>query len=335
MSDRGAPSRQQSIDYVARLLRMNPIHQGDSIIRARNELLRLETGESGAADAIVLRQRVRDYRVEALEKLKAIREVFWRLTSTELDAQIEAIENLPFDDMKRAARRLRTVARHRETFVALMGSPSDQTESVTEFVFVDSLKEVLVRSPRDTVMQREHVLDTFGIRARRKACQRKLRTLKVQLPAIYELEANWFDSLCRRKAGASRWKSSGGREQSNKKAGYVVVCIFLGMVAGAFVVHNDAVEKKEKANKPYVFNQYQPSYQSEQLIERPQSDAKNVSHDPPPFSNKKVWQPYQMPGTEPEQQPGTLYPGTYQPTTRPRYQSPGIPAIELDDRYSR
>ena len=154
------------------------------------------------------RQQARDYRVEALEKLSSVRTGVWTLPLAELNAQLDTIENLAFDDLKRAARRLRVVARHRESFLALVGSPPVETE------FVDSLKEVLVRSPRDTVMVREHVLDTFGIRARRKACQRIVRTLKVQLPSVYELESDWFDSLCRRKAGASRWTSSGGRPRA-------------------------------------------------------------------------------------------------------------------------
>jgi hypothetical protein len=329
MSDSGAPPRQQSIDYVARLLRMNPIHQGDSIIRARNELLRLETGESVAAEAIVSRQQARDYRMEALEKLNLVRAAFWALPPADLNVQLDALENLAFDDLKRAARRLQIVARHRETFLTLMGSPPVETE------FADALKEVLVRSPRDTVMLREHVLDTFGIRARRKAARQTLRTVKAKLPAVYELEAEWYESLCRRKAASFSLASIGRRERRNTKLGYVVICVLFGMIGGAFVVHNDSVQKKEKANKPYVSDPFNRTYQSEPPIERPQSESKNVSHEPPPFSNKKIWQPYPMPGTEPEPEPGIPYSAPYQQLTRPGDGRPNRPANKVDDRYSR
>jgi hypothetical protein len=184
-------------------------------------------------------------------------------------------------------------------------------------------------------MLREHVLDTFGIRARRKAARQTLRTVKAKLPAVYELEAEWFDSLCRRKAASFSLASIGRRERRNTKLGYVVICVLFGMIGGAFVVHNDSVQRKEKANKPYVSDPFNRTYQSEPLIERPQSESKNATREPPPFSNKEIWQPYQMPGTEPERQPGIPYHAPSQQLMRPSDGNPSRPASKVDDRYSR
>jgi hypothetical protein len=332
MSDGDAPPRQQSIDYIARLLRMNPIHQGAEIIHARNELLRVVTGESVAAEAIVSRQQAHDYRREALEKLNSVRAGFWTLPLADLNAQLEAVENLAFDDLKRVARRLQVVARHREAFLSVMGLAPVETE------FADALKEVLVRSPRDTVILREHVLDTFDIRARRNACKQKLRILKARLPTLYELEAEWFNSMCRGKAGASRfhWTSRSGRARAAPRSNSKLRYVSLFIVAGSFLVRLiTAGVETNQTSKPYVSDRYNRSYESEQLLQRPQRVTQNLPHEQP-FSDKGIWQPYEMPGTSSrEERLGIPSREPHQQMTRPGNPSPGIPAIELDDRYSR
>src|SRR6185295_10244572 len=62
-----------------------------------------------------------------------------------------------------------------------------------------ALKEVLIQSPRETAVLREQVLSTFRNRARRKSGRKMVELLQNEMPAVYELESDWFETLRRQK----------------------------------------------------------------------------------------------------------------------------------------
>src|SRR4029079_18226357 len=65
--------------------------------------------------------------------------------------------------------------------------------------FFSALKEVLVQSPRETAVLREQVLSTFRNRARRKSGRKMVELLQNEMPAVCQLESDWFETLRRQK----------------------------------------------------------------------------------------------------------------------------------------
>lgn len=204
MNEAQMQARQQAIDYMVRLLQMNPIQEGEEIVRARMKALGLAKPTEVAQSAPVEVQQAD--RRKVLAELEAVRSQFWSMSIDELKTKLSALDSQGFGDLDVAIGRLRVVANRRAQFPALASKRGFDGE------FFSALKEVLIRSPRDTAILREKVLSTFRNRSRRKSGRQMVALLKTEMPAIYQLEADWFDSLCRQKAQlpSIRFTSSGG-----------------------------------------------------------------------------------------------------------------------------
>jgi len=248
MNEAQMQARRQAIDYMVRLLQMNPIQEGDEIISARSKALGLaKRGESAAAAAAAEAPQVD--RRKVLEALEAVRSQFWTMPIDELNRQLAALDSQGFSDLEAAIGRLRVVAAHRALFPALAGKPGFDGE------FFSALKEVLIRSPRDTAVLREKVLSSFRNRARRKGGRKMVALLKAEVPAIYELEADWFDTLYRQKAhlvGSSR--GSGLSVSATGFAKFWWVILFGMAAVRGCVTMSDADSRNSKSRST-------PSYQ--------------------------------------------------------------------------
>jgi hypothetical protein len=192
VSDIRGITGQAAIDHVVRLLQMNPIHQGMEIIDARREALGL--AEQAKPTQSPRAEDVRALRRKVVDQLKSIRSQFWAMPIDQLNKQLNALDNQGFVDLEASIARVRVVATYRDRFPALSEKPGFDGD------LFSVLKDVLVRSPRDTAVIREQVLSSFRSRARRKRGRRMVALLKTKMPAIYELEADWFDTLYRQKA---------------------------------------------------------------------------------------------------------------------------------------
>jgi hypothetical protein len=230
MSD-GAPTQQQSIDYVARLLQMNPIHQGGDIVRARNEFLSLRKAVSDLRP-MVANERGVDRR-QLVEQLESIRARFWSAPEDELTKELSALRGHNFVDLEIAVSRLQLVAAYRPELSAL-GAKGGHDAS-----FVSALEEILTRAPRDTMAVREQLLTTFDSRAQRKSGRRILKRLRTQMPAVYDLDADWFDALNGRKYNPAKGMlistGTGGRPGRWLVIAAVVfwlVLLFIGIIDG-------------------------------------------------------------------------------------------------------
>lgn len=204
MNEAQMQARQQAIDYMVRLLQMNPIQEGEEIVRARVKALGLAKPTDAAQSAPVEVQQAD--RRKVLAELEAVRTQFWSMPIEELKTKLSALDSQGFGDLDVAIGRLRVVASRRAQFPELAGKRGFDGD------FFSALKEVLIRSPRDTAVLREKVLSTFRNRKSRKSGRQMVALLKTEMPAIYQLEADWFDSLCRQKAQlpSIRFTSSGG-----------------------------------------------------------------------------------------------------------------------------
>ncbi len=192
MSDGKAQARQRAIDYLVQLLQMNPVHEGAEIIAARNEALGLKKQATARPAAPADAQKAD--RRKLLDQLEELRRQFWTMPLDALNQQLNRLDGQGFADLEAAVARLRVVAVHRANFPPL----AQQVDFDGELF--SSLKEILTRSPRDTAVLREQVLSTFRNRAHRKRGRKMIKLLQRELPAIYGIEADWFDTLYRQKA---------------------------------------------------------------------------------------------------------------------------------------
>jgi hypothetical protein len=334
VSDAKAQSRQRAIDHMARLLQMNPIHQGEEIIRARIEALGLAKKAEGARPAPVEEQRVD--RRKMLDALESVRSQFWTLPIDVLNAQLNALDGQGFVDLEAAIKRLRVVAAHRTRFPALAEKPGFDGD------LFSSLKEVLIRSPRDTAVVREQVLSTFRNRSRRKQGRQMVALLKSEMPAVYDLEADWFNTLYRQKAQFSKVYLTSARpafavtgSESNLRKYRWVIWITL-IIVGRFLLSLSDSGNSRSPSVPNIrfpdASRYSPSDLQREFQKAMRSRASSSFNE-----DKQVWQPYQSPYSpdsreQPDSRPSI---GGEDSFPRPLYLNPNGPRKESDGRYSR
>jgi len=192
VSDSKAQSRQRAIDYLSRLLQMNPVSQGEEIIALRTKAFHRQAKKS--SPTIAMPEAVFDKRRLLLEKLEAVRTNFWQLPLPLLQHELSQLDATEFPDVHATVKRLHTVANHREGFPVLA-----QMRGFDGDLF-SAIKKVLVAPARETAILREQVLSSFQKRARNKKGRRMVRLLEKEMPEVYRLETGWFDTLRRQKA---------------------------------------------------------------------------------------------------------------------------------------
>lgn len=251
MSDTQAITGQAAIDHLVRLLQMNPIHQGTEIIDARREALGLakEVDATRSPPA----EEVRALRRKALDQLKALRSRFWAMPLDELNKQLNALDNQGFVDLEASIARVRVVAAYRDQFPTLSEKPGFDGD------FFSVLKDVLIRSPRDTAVIREQILSSFRNRSRRKRGRRMVALLKTEMPAIYELEADWFETLYRQKAQprvtlvtSNSSRTGTGAAGSKSNAGSYGWVIWLSIVAISGLIRSASNDRHSTYQPPRI-----------------------------------------------------------------------------------
>jgi hypothetical protein len=284
---------------MVQLLQMNPLHQGAEIIQARSKALRLTKTD------VAFAQKVSGPKVERrklLEQLDSIRAQFWTLPIDALEAKLAELNTGDYADLEAAASRLKVVAAYRGKFPKL--ARMDRFDGD----FFSSLKDVLIRSPRDTAVLREQVLSTFRNRARRKSGRAMVELLKHELPAVYELESNWFETLSRQKAQAPAFRlTSSSRRAQPVAAGtgsgagryWWVLAILASSALRAFFSQSDHSNDSRHQPPPTIeYKQYQfkqlPS-DAQRMIESGEQRARDLRNGRFPEMDKGVWQPYPSP----------------------------------------
>lgn len=326
MSDAKAEARQRAVDYLTRLLQMNPVQAGDAIIAARSEALGLAKNVKAAELPHAEAQRA-DRRA-LLDQLETLRTQFWTMPIDVLQQQVAGLDGAGFADVEAAIARLRVVADHRPRFVSLV-----QKEGFDGELF-SSLKEVLTRSLRDTAVVRERVLSTFRDRKKRKRGRKMIALLKAEMPAIYELEGDWFNTLERQKAMSLTIKlttrsgsnavgtGSAASARSYWWAGLVVMAILRAIFSYSDASRSNHTSAPRIPTRSYGvpqsvpapqydYNQRNPSgapsapFGSSSLF-RPggaRSQMDQSTEDSTFGGDKNVWRPYQSPNEPPDPSP--------------------------------
>lgn len=287
MSD--AQARQRAIDYMVRLVQMNPMHEGDEIVKARSKALGLAKKEAANTQDVT---EPKIERRKLLEQLDAIRADFWSMPIDALQAKLATLNAGDYADLQAAVTRLQVVAAHRSQFPKLT--------QMTGFDghFFSALKEVLIQSPRETAVLREQVLSTFRNRARRKSGRKMVELLQNEMPAVYELESDWFETLRRQKpailtSNVKRVRPAtigSGAGAGRYWWGISIVAITL---VRACVSQSDHSGSRYQPSKPFEIKDLPPDVQT--LLERGKQKERDSQSRRIPEFDKDVWRPYGEP----------------------------------------
>ena len=339
MSDTAALSPQRAIDHMARLLQMNPIHEGEEIICARNELLALAANKNGAIKTDTKRaapaEDQRADRRKLLDQLESVRLQLWTLPIEDLNNQLSALASEGFVDLEAAVARLRIVAANRPNFLALAAKPG------FDGIFFASFKEVLTRSPRDMVVLREQILGTLRVRSRRNAVRRMTQLLKTETPAIYELENDWLNTLQREKSPPSAIRVISNADRSESASGSSRGYLWVILVAVSIIVRLALMLDDGKG--PTTRSSRNSNYQLQPAPTYVPNENRDFGIQPPqqpqrgPMFDEKTWERYQSPSSsKPREESNSQFGfGSVAPFQIPTAENPDEGWRKANDRYSR
>ena len=346
MSEAPAQPAQSAIDYMVRVLQMNPVQQCDEIVDARSTIIG-QAKKPGQAKS----QETGDAKVERrnlLTELDSLRAKFWSLPPETLQTKLTQLNGRGYADLDAAVARLRVVAAHRDEF------PKLADKLGFDRYIVDSLKEILTKSPRDVALLKEHELAAFRKRSEHKRGRRIVKLIKRELPAIYELEANWFDALYKQKAKGTLVVSANralvGSGTNGRGYWWVIVLVVSGLGRVLMMLPDRGDSYTHSSRIPHYTYEAPPRYTPPTDAPRPYTLTPYTSTPSAPngresesqrgkesqvgsmFGNDKdVWKPYESP----DDTDARLHGGMEDSFARPKIFDPNVPANKSDDRYSR
>lgn len=220
-------------EYLASVLRLNPMFQADEILAARDRFL--GRSEPVAAPSGWELQEQRDVLQTQIDSL---RQRFWSTPPNELLETLESLQADQFPDLQMAAERLQAAFRCRSQFF-----PIAQHDTCDSELF-DVLKQIAVAAPRDAGRtKQEFFLRISTNRKLHSSCRKMIETLRHDFSEVYQLESEWLCQIeqvkpfvgqsltekesAKRAAAAQRARTEG----SSGHAGWAVIgFVFLGLV---------------------------------------------------------------------------------------------------------
>lgn len=189
MIDRTQERYRQCVNYLVKALQRNPLDESAQIVSGRSKLLGQNAMRPAAMAAT--REDHRQKRQDIFDEVERLRRDFWAAPLVELRSALAKLDASDFPDLRAAVDRLKLVALHRGEFPDLVRHRHFDSSFFAVF------KEVLVSSPREVAVTRERALASFAKRGRRG--KKMIQLIKRTLPAIYDLEAGWLNSLSKQK----------------------------------------------------------------------------------------------------------------------------------------
>jgi hypothetical protein len=183
--------RKIRVEYVRKALQLNLLRDGKQIFELRDKALHRAKQENNTSDAA---GAVRQDRRQVLSNLERVRSNFWSMPSRQLKSELEKLASADFPDLRTPIERLQTAANERSRFVSL------KDELKLDPAAFESLSRILILPPKDTSAIREYMRYSFARPFHRKQRRQIVETIKTRVPAIYQMEAEWFDSLYKQKA---------------------------------------------------------------------------------------------------------------------------------------
>ncbi|QDU58032.1 hypothetical protein [Aeoliella mucimassa] len=216
----------QVVNYLQHQLSRNPVSQGGDIIALRAKAFKLNKTRPGSDASSSAPTNVSD-RQRVKRKLERIRSACFTGDVADLQNQINHLSLEDHPDLAALGKRLQIVLNSRGKLPALLGDKRFDGD------FFSCLKKVLVEPSRDVAVLREQVLSSFRHRTNRKRGQAMICLIKEELPALYELEHDWLESLLRfngrsAKAAVATSSNTVGSSSGSSSSGWPIwMLIFL------------------------------------------------------------------------------------------------------------
>ena len=174
--------------YLQRVLKLNPLSDAEHVLSLRDRYHRREDKKSNpqAVSEPVLGHEERE---DLTRKIQTLRKKFWKIELDELREQLGRLTLENYPDLQNAANRLMTLAENRHLFGKLAANEKFNR------TFLSTLKEVLPLSQKEAAELKESFRQKLFDPARATHVKRSLKILKRDAPAIYNLEAEWFEHL--------------------------------------------------------------------------------------------------------------------------------------------
>ncbi len=184
-------TREEEVDYLIDLLRLNPADSSTAIMARRNERL----GIGAAAVTHVNQDTHLGYFLacQHVEKeLGTLRAEFWVLSEDELTEKLNEIQTSGLPHFLKVVERLKVVADHRNEIESLDAGGKHDAD------FLSALKTILIEPASKTVQAREKMITLFSRVRSRSRVRRMVIRISKEIPQIHELEEGWFEKFGKR-----------------------------------------------------------------------------------------------------------------------------------------
>ena len=211
----------QKRKYLARVLRMNPIHQSDQIIRLRNRLLGKNSSES---ELLADQARISKIRDRVSNQIDEIRNQMWRQHPSKLMEMLKAIDTTQLPEMKNAIARLQAVIANHSEIQKLSQHRSQHINLVNTF------KRVIMLPPRESGGLKESYLRKIVVSPELKNIQKSVNSLQREFPQLYAMESDWLGQIQSMTGRGRSVEQSGGSGSSDSELPIPGWLIWVGFV---------------------------------------------------------------------------------------------------------
>jgi hypothetical protein len=183
-----------SASYLKQVIGLDAGLESAEILRLRSEQRGVQgtKGKPKRRGALALNRAPNRPQLE--EQLTGIGSTLFDASAADLDKRLRALDIDAYPDLERRKKRYFTVVAARDDIDAAGEHPK------TDEHFFQTVLKLLARSQREGVEVKARLLNQMRGSKRRKDIQRSIRTWKASFPALYALEAPWFEQLMKAKA---------------------------------------------------------------------------------------------------------------------------------------
>ncbi|MCA9065372.1 MAG: hypothetical protein KDA96_20025 [Planctomycetaceae bacterium] len=214
--------QERTARYLTAALRLNPMFEAPQILNLRDRYLGKAVSRTAS---VVSKPDLSEQRAMIAKQLEKLRSEFWTTDLNELRQRLSDIQASAFPDLMHAIRRLQTVAAHRHLF------PQLAEKGAAALRVFNAFREILVAPPFAAAEIRQKTMyktqDVKPVRVLIGAIQKVM-------PEVYELEADWLDTMKKLKpitASSATSESAGfSIEFDGENLGWIVRLLIFGTI---------------------------------------------------------------------------------------------------------
>ena len=190
-------SRNLDVEYLKRVLSLDPRVSAERIIASRAEVL-------GLSESVVSLRHVRTGATAANARamINTVRRDFWTLPIDDLRSRLNAIDLAPYPELAVVVDRLKQAAEMRADFPRLAQALGGNSR------LLDNLKRSITLPPRDLAGMKEAIMRALFRGEHTNEYKAAAKIIRIQFPNIYAFEQQWVDDiLSARRPGVGRFPS--------------------------------------------------------------------------------------------------------------------------------